>query len=212
MIIKEHINFGLIEPGVSAYSSPGFLVWNHGEIKSGKPRLVINYQGILIDRTGIELQDHIVEKIRNFSDVLKDKKQLQSFLRVVNFAGIFIKYLAKYRKDFRLLLKEIESSKWKWEEIHTQTVRELKQVCSNLPKFVIPQDKDELVVYTGANDYRWAAVLMKKTTIGEEPCRYTGELFSEQQAQVWHINEKEFFAVWKTFKNSLHSYLLKSLL
>ncbi|KAL0435501.1 UNVERIFIED_CONTAM: Enzymatic polyprotein [Sesamum radiatum] len=341
MIIKEHINLGLIEPGVSAYSSPGFLVRNHGEIKRGKPRLVINYQGInkilefdgyyipsrehlidcikgakvfskfdcksgfyqikmeneskkftafstpqgqyiwnvlpmglanapqifqrkmdnlfkdyfefmfvyiddiliasknmkdhikhleifsdachkeglvlsekkatiavnkieflgiLIDETGIKLQEHIVDKIRNFSDVLKDKKHLQSFLGVVNFAGIFIKDLAKYRKDFRPLLKETESSKWKWEEIHTQRVRELKPVCINLPKLAIPQDEDELVVYTDANDYRWAAVLMKKTTTGEEPCRYTGGLFSEQQAQVWHINEKEFFAVWKAFK------------
>ncbi|KAK4411684.1 movement protein [Sesamum angolense] len=177
------------EPGISAYSSPGFLVRNHGEIK----------RGILIDEAGIELQEHIVEKIRNFPDVLKDKKQLQSFLGVVNFAGIFIKDLAKYRKDFRPLLKETESAKWKWEEIHTQRVRELKQVCNNLPKLAIPQDEDELVVYTDANDYRWAAVLMKKTT-GEEPCRYTGGLFTEQQAQVWHINEKEFFAVWKAFK------------
>ncbi|KAL0292919.1 UNVERIFIED_CONTAM: putative enzymatic polyprotein, partial [Sesamum radiatum] len=185
MIIKEHINLGLIEPGVSAYSSPGFLVRNHGEIK----------KGILIDETGIELQEHIVEKIRNFPDVLKDKKHLQSFLGVVNYAGIFIKDLAKYRKDFRPLLKETESSKWKWEEIHTQRVRELKQVCSNLLKLAIPQDEDELVVYTDANDYRWAAVLMKKTTTGEEPCRYTGGLFTEQQAQIWHINEKEFFAV-----------------
>ncbi|KAK4383206.1 hypothetical protein Sango_2798100 [Sesamum angolense] len=91
MIIKEHINLGLIEPGISAYSSPGFLVRNHG---------------ILIDEAGIELQEHIVEKIRNFPDILKDKKQLQSFLGVVNFAGIFIKDLAKYRKDFRPLLKE----------------------------------------------------------------------------------------------------------
>ncbi|KAL0345341.1 UNVERIFIED_CONTAM: Polyprotein P3 [Sesamum radiatum] len=125
MIIKEHINLGLIKPGVSAYSSPDFL-------------------------------DHIVEKIRNFPDVLKDKKKhLQSFLGVVNFAGIFIKDLAKYRKDFRPLLKETESSKWKWEEIHTQRVRELKQVCSNLPKLAIPQDEDELVVYTDVNDYRW---------------------------------------------------------
>ncbi|KAK4394841.1 hypothetical protein Sango_1638400 [Sesamum angolense] len=113
MIIKEHINLGLIEPGISAYSSPGFL-------------------------------EHIVEKIRNFPDILKDKKQLQSFLGVVNFAGIFIKDLAKYRKDFRPLLKETESTKWKWEEIHTQRVRELKQVCNNLPKLAIPQDKDEL--------------------------------------------------------------------
>ncbi|KAL0362824.1 UNVERIFIED_CONTAM: Enzymatic polyprotein [Sesamum calycinum] len=201
MIIKEHINLGLIEPGISAYSSPGFL---EGLVLSEKKATIavnkIEFLGILIDEAGIELQEHIVEKIRNFPDVLKDKKQLQSFLGVVNFAGIFIKDLAKYRKDFRPLLKETESSKWKWEEIHTQRVRELKQVCNNLPKLAIPQDKDELVVYTDANDYRWAAVLMKKTTTGEEPCRYTGGLFTEQQAQVWHINEKEFFAVWKAFK------------
>ncbi|KAK4383588.1 putative enzymatic polyprotein [Sesamum angolense] len=198
IIIKEHINLGLIEPGISAYSSPGFLIKMEDESK--KFTAFSTPQGILIDEAGIELQEHIVEKIHNFPDVLKDKKQLQSFLGVVNFAGIFIKDLAKYRKDFRPLLKETESAKWKWEEIHTQRVRELKQVCNNLPKLAIPQDEDDLVVYTDANDYRWAAVLMKKTTTGEEPCRYTGGLFTEQQAQVWHINEKEFFAVWKAFK------------
>ncbi|KAL2240735.1 UNVERIFIED_CONTAM: putative enzymatic polyprotein [Sesamum indicum] len=264
MIIKEHISLGLIEPGVSTYSSPGFLgqyIWNvlpmglanalqifqrkmdnlfedyfefmfvyiddiliasknmkdikHLEIFSKtcfreglvlsekKPTIAANkieFLGILIDETGIELWEHIVEKMRNFSDTLKDKKELQSFLGVVNFAGIFIKDLARYRKDFRPLLKETENSKWKWEEIHTKRVHELKQVCSNLPKLPVPQDGDELVVYTDANDYRWAAVLMKKTTTGEEPCRYTRGLFSEQQAKVWHINEKEFFAVWKAFK------------
>ncbi|KAL0462409.1 UNVERIFIED_CONTAM: putative enzymatic polyprotein [Sesamum latifolium] len=133
---------------------------------------------------GIELQDHIVEKILKFLVVLKDKKHLQSFLGVVNFVVIFIKDLAKYRKNSRPLLKETESSKWKWKEIHTQRVRELKQVCSNIPKLSIPQDEDELVVYTDANGYRWATVLIKRTIIGEEPCTYTGGLFSEQQAQV----------------------------
>ncbi|KAK4384641.1 hypothetical protein Sango_3040500 [Sesamum angolense] len=165
IIIKEHINLGLIEPGISAYSSPGFLVRNHGEIKK-----------------------------------IKMKSESKKFTAFSTPQGIFIKDLAKYRKDFRPLLKETESTKCKWEEIHTQRVRELKQVCNNLPKLAIPQDEDELVVYTDANDYRWAAVLMKKTTTGEEPCRYTGGLFTEQQAQVWHINEKEFFAVWKAFK------------
>ncbi|KAK4404132.1 putative enzymatic polyprotein [Sesamum angolense] len=158
IIIKEHINLGLIEHGISAYSSPGFLIKMESESKKFTA---------FSTPQGIELQEHIVEKIRNFPDVLKDKKQLQSFLGVVNFAGIFIKDLAKYRKDFRPLLKETESAKWKWEEIHTQRVRELKQVCNNLPKLAIPQDEDELVVYTDANDYRWAAVLMKKTTTGE---------------------------------------------
>ncbi|KAL2237838.1 UNVERIFIED_CONTAM: putative enzymatic polyprotein [Sesamum indicum] len=193
IIIKEHISLGLIEPGVSTYSSPGFLIkmeneskkftafstpqgqyiWNvlpmglanapqifqrkmdnlfkdyfefmfvyiddiliasknmkehikHLEIffdacyKEGlvlsekKATIAVNkieFLGILIDETGIELQDHIVEKIRNFPDVLKDKKQLQSFLGVVNFAGIFINDLARYRKDFRPLLKRTECLK-----------------------------------------------------------------------------------------------------
>ncbi|KAL8497251.1 hypothetical protein ACS0TY_020799 [Phlomoides rotata] len=118
---------------------------------------------------------------------------LQQFLGVVNFAGNFIKDLANYRKDFRVLLKANE--RFVWHDIHTQRVRELKQVCKNLPKLAIPQDNDELVVYTDANDLRWAAVLMRKSDTGEEPCRYTGGLFTESQARVWHINGKEFFAV-----------------
>ncbi|KAK4404159.1 hypothetical protein Sango_0784500 [Sesamum angolense] len=150
IIIKEHISLGLIEPGISAYSSPGFLVRNHGEIKRGKPRYL--YKGS-----------------------------------------------CKIQKGFRPLLKKQKVQSGNGRK-STQRVRELKQVCNNLPKLAIPQDEDELVVYTDANDYRWAAVLMKKTTTGEEPCRYTGGLFTEQQAQVWHINEKEFFAVWKAFK------------
>lgn len=71
---------------------------------------------IFIDESGIELQEHIVEKIRNFSIVLKNKKQLPSFLKVINFAGIFIMDFVKYQKDFRPLLKETERSKWKWEK------------------------------------------------------------------------------------------------
>ncbi|KAL0433873.1 UNVERIFIED_CONTAM: hypothetical protein Slati_2721600 [Sesamum latifolium] len=97
----------------------------------------------------------------------------------------------KHRKDFRPLLKETKSSKWKWEEIHTQRVRELKQVCSNLPKLAIPQDENELMVYTDANDYRWAAVLMKRTTTGEEPCRYIQEGCSQNNKPKCDISTRK---------------------
>ncbi|KAL0342683.1 UNVERIFIED_CONTAM: movement protein [Sesamum calycinum] len=113
MIIKEHINLGLIEPGISAYSSPGFLVRNHGEIKRGKPRYL--HKGS-----------------------------------------------CKIQKGFPTTFKGNREFKVKWKEIHTQRFGELKQVCNNLPKLAIPQDKDELVVYTDANDYRWAAVLKRQ--------------------------------------------------
>ncbi|KAL0325243.1 UNVERIFIED_CONTAM: Pro-Pol polyprotein [Sesamum radiatum] len=119
--MKEHIKHPEI------FSDACF---KEGLMLSGKKATIavnkIEFLEILIDKIGIELQDHIMEKIRNFSDVLKDMKHLQSFLGVVNFVGIFIKDLAKYRKDFQPLLKETESSKWKWKDVHTQRVRELK--------------------------------------------------------------------------------------
>lgn len=65
----------------------------------------IEFLGIEIDESGIILQNHIVEKIQGFPDVLKDKKQLQSFLGVVHFAGMFINNLAQHRKVFSPLLK-----------------------------------------------------------------------------------------------------------
>ncbi|KAL0437502.1 UNVERIFIED_CONTAM: putative enzymatic polyprotein, partial [Sesamum radiatum] len=121
------------------------------------------------------MKDHI-KHLEIFSDachkeglVLSEKKAIIA-VNKIEFLGI--------------LIDETGNRKFKVEmggDPHSK-VRELKQVCSNLPKLAIPQDEDELVVYTDANDYRWAAVLMKKTTTGEEPCRYTGGLFSEQQS------------------------------
>ncbi|KAL0419195.1 UNVERIFIED_CONTAM: hypothetical protein Sradi_1333000 [Sesamum radiatum] len=161
MIIKEHINLGLIEPGISAYSSPRFLVRNHGEIKEVNP-------------------------------------------------GIFIKDLAKYRKDFRPLLKETESVKWKWEEIHTQRVRELKQVCNNLPKLAIPQDEDELVVYTDANDYRWATVLMKKTTTGKSLVDTLEGCSPNNKPKCGTSTRKSSLRFGRLLRNGLYFYLLKN--
>ncbi|KAK4383292.1 Serine/threonine-protein phosphatase 7 long form [Sesamum angolense] len=110
----------------SATSSSGLHINSVRDDNDGQNEPIQN-MGEEIRRLDVnDTDDHIVEKIHNFPDILKDKKQLQSFLGVVNFAGIFIKDLAKYRKDFRPLLKETESTKWKWEEIHTQMVRELK--------------------------------------------------------------------------------------
>ena len=68
MIIKEHISLGLIEPRVSTYSSPGFLVRNHGEIKRGKTQVGYNCQGINkileFDRYYIASREHLIDCIK----------------------------------------------------------------------------------------------------------------------------------------------------
>ncbi|KAK4384675.1 movement protein [Sesamum angolense] len=176
--------------------------------KFGKVLLSFRQQGLIDSDSFYEESE---EQIKNLKEALQELKtmdiseesklSLENVKRLIqrNFSENPLAWWDRNRIEATLKIKEeckyekqkVQSGNGK--EIHTQRVRELKQVCNNLPKLAIPQDEDELVVYTDANDYRWASVLMKKTTTGEEPCRYTGGLFTEQQAQVWHINEKEFF-------------------
>ncbi|KAL2246186.1 UNVERIFIED_CONTAM: movement protein [Sesamum indicum] len=158
---------------------------------------IIDYKGkekeLLKALTPQEIRQPVVEKYEGMLEIAGHKILLAGVAGRENGSmTLGLSFVEEHKQWGR---KETESSKWKWEEIHTKRLRELKEVCSNLPKLVIPQDEDELVVYTDVNDYKQAAVLMKKTTTGEEPCRYTGGLFSEQQAKIWHINEKEFFAI-----------------
>lgn len=66
----------------------------------------IEFLGMEIDGKGIKLQSHILEKISGFPNKLKDKKQVQSFLGILNYASDFIQNLASFRKPFQELLKK----------------------------------------------------------------------------------------------------------
>ncbi|KAL0386227.1 UNVERIFIED_CONTAM: putative enzymatic polyprotein [Sesamum radiatum] len=94
MIIKEHVNLGLIEPGVSAYSSLGFLIRNHGEIKRGKPKFVINYQGI---NEILELDGYYIPSREHLIDCIKGEK-------------VFFKF--NYRSGFYQIKMESESKRF----------------------------------------------------------------------------------------------------
>ncbi|KAK6114847.1 hypothetical protein DH2020_007116 [Rehmannia glutinosa] len=68
--------------------------------------------------------------------ILKERSELQSFLGVVNFAGMFINNLAYYMKVFSPLLKK--DAVFKWEDEHQEGIKQLKEVCKKLPKLAIP--------------------------------------------------------------------------
>jgi hypothetical protein len=55
----------------------------------------INFLGHKIGDEKNHLQDHIAKKILQFSDVMNDKKTLQQFLGIVNYARNYIENLAK---------------------------------------------------------------------------------------------------------------------
>ena len=73
-------------------------VEQHGLILSKKIEICkekINFLGHEIGEGKIYLQDHIAKKILQFPDVMNDKKTLQRFLGIVNYARNYIENLAK---------------------------------------------------------------------------------------------------------------------
>uniref|UniRef100_K4A1T1 Reverse transcriptase/retrotransposon-derived protein RNase H-like domain-containing protein n=1 Tax=Setaria italica TaxID=4555 RepID=K4A1T1_SETIT len=85
MHIEELLKLGAIRESRSPHRSAAFIVRNHAEIARGKSRM----------EGKIYLQDHIAKKILEFPDVMNDKKTLQQFLGIVNYARNYIENLAK---------------------------------------------------------------------------------------------------------------------
>ena len=165
----------------------------------------IEFLGLMIDSQGIELQNHILEKIKDFPEKLTDRKQLQRFLGILNYAEGFIKNLANLRKPLRRLTSEMFTNE------HENQIRFIKTQCINLPKLKLPLDNDDLILETDSFESTWAAVLKRIQNDNEELCRYTSGTFTPTEER-YHINEKEFLAVVKGLKKFSYFLLPKKFL
>ncbi|KAJ9545306.1 hypothetical protein OSB04_025013 [Centaurea solstitialis] len=175
----------------------------------------IDFLGMKIDGKGIELQSHILEKINSFPDKLIDKKQVQSFLGILNYASDFIKNLALLRKPFQDLLKK--NKVFSFDKSLENQVKKIKEYCKILPKLQLPKDNDDLILETDASENYWSGVLKKidynseQEKIGESICRYCSGTFTDNQTR-YHINEKELLAVVKSCQKLFYFLLPKKFL
>ena len=175
----------------------------------------IEFLGMKLDGNGIELQSHILEKISSFPDKLIDKKHVQSFLGILNYASDFIQNLAELRKPFQKLLKKDKIFSFdKGLEGH---VRKIKNLCKDLPKLQLPKEDDDLILETDASENNWSGVLKKidynkeRHKIGENICRYCSGTFSDTETR-YHINEKELLAVVRSCQKFYYFLLPKRFL
>jgi len=80
-------------------------------------KLKINFLGHEIGEGKIYLQDHIAKKILQFPDVKNDKKTLQQFLGIVNYARNYIETLAKLAGPLYAKLRKNGQKHFKSEDI-----------------------------------------------------------------------------------------------
>lgn len=201
--LEEHIKH--LEQFIKTIDQHGILL---SEKKSEIFKNKIEYLGYKIDKEGIQLQDHIVTKIVNFKDKLENKKEVQQFLGIINYASDHIKDLPKLRKPLQELTK---NKPFGWTKEHENCIKILKEKVKDLPKHRIPIETDHLELYTDASDIGWGAVLIayEKDDIDKENthiCGYAGGTWKPNESN-YHINEKELLAVKYGIKK-FHYHLL----
>jgi len=65
-----------------------------------------------------------------------------------------------------------------WQDYYTGLVKQLKILCTNLPRLAIPEPGDQVIVETNASDKYWGGVLKAKKNDGKEHvCRYANGCF-----------------------------------
>ena len=173
----------------------------------GEPK--IEFLGLMIDSEGIELQNHILKKIKDFMEKIIYRKQLQRFLGILNYAEGFIKNLADLRKPLRRLTNK--KHRFIFSKELEKHIRFIKSQCTNLPKLKLPLDGDDLILETDSSDNTWAVVLKRRNNNSEELCRYTSGTFTPTEER-YHINEKEFLTGIKGLKNFSYFLLPKRFL
>lgn len=95
----------------------------------------IGFLGQIVSQDGIELQEHISKKVKDFSKI-SSKKELQSFLGLVNQARNYIPNLSKLTAKISKLAGE--KSKWMMDKNIEDIIEQIKKLCQNLPKLYIP--------------------------------------------------------------------------
>ena len=82
-------------------------------------------------------------------------------------------------------------------------------MCKNRPILNLPNEGDDLVFETDANNEYWSAVFKIKE--GEKLCKYCNENFNKAECN-YHIMKKEILAVIRKIKKFLIFLALKPFL
>ena len=164
---------------------------NKAELRKNR----IGFLGQYISPEGIELQEHISKKVLEFSEI-RNKKELQSFLGLVNQARSYIPNLSRLTAKISRLAGE--KSIWIWNDQTKKIIEQIKKLCQNLPKLIIPTNNNvKWIIYTDASENYWGAALYHENNEGKETItKYSSGKFNDSQSR-YHSNWKEFLAIVK---------------
>jgi ribonuclease HI len=166
----------------------------------------INFLGHEIGEGKIYLQDHIAKKILQFSDAMNDKKVLQQFFRIVNYARNYINNFAKLAGPLYAKLRKNDQKYFNSEDI--KLVRIIKDNVKDLKPLELPLDNHYFIIETDASKDGWGAILKQKPNkyspkSVERICRYASGSYKQKTV---NNTDREILAIIHAI-NSFRLYL-----
>lgn len=185
-------------------------VEQHGLILSKKKMEIckekINFLGHEIGEGKIYLQEHIAKKIMQFPDIMNDKKTLQQFLGIVNYARNYIENLAKLAGPLYAKLRKNGQKYFNSEDI--KLVKIIKEKVKDLKPLELPLDDHYFIIETDASEIGWGAILKQKPhkyspKTEEKICRYAS---GKYKLKTINNTDREILAVINAI-NAFRLYL-----
>ncbi|CDJ66714.1 hypothetical protein ENH_00024200 [Eimeria necatrix] len=152
-------------------------------------RQIITYLGYTVSATGIKPAEDKIAAIRQWPEVLENETQVRQFLGTINYCRMLMRpdYADVARPLVDLTRKDVS---FKWTELHTQAVRQLKQRLIDFTTLQVPDTTKPFELYTDASGYALGAVLEQDG----KPIGFLSQAMSPTQ-QRYSIYDKELLAL-----------------
>ena len=120
----------------------------------------ISFLGHDIGEGKIYLQEHIAKKVLQFPDVMNNKKELQQFLGIANYARNYIENLAKLAGPLYAKLRKNGQKYFNSED--TKLVRIIKDKVKELKPLELSLDDSYVIIETDVSQLGWGAILKQR--------------------------------------------------
>ncbi|CDJ67784.1 OSJNBa0042D13.18 protein, related [Eimeria necatrix] len=152
-------------------------------------RQTITYLGYTVSATGVKPAEDKIEAIRHWPEVLENETQVRQFLGTINYCRMFMgpDYADVARPLVDLTRKDVG---FKWTELHTQAVRQLKQHLIDFTTLQVPDTTKPFELYTDASGYAVGAVLEQDP----KPIGFLSQVMNPTQ-QRYSIYDQELLAL-----------------
>lgn len=155
----------------------------------------VEYLGHLISDSGVSVDQQKVQAVRDWPRP-KNKRDVQSFLGLVNYYRRFISHCSGIAKPLTDLTKNVP---FQWNPAAESAFVELKELLVKAPTLVTFDPKKETIVTSDASKYAIGAVLEQKHDSRFHPVAYASRTLNNAE-QNYAAHERELLAVVDTIR------------